>query len=96
MALLAREPLSLALLALVTVGAAQDLPKASIPIERFYQYPLINGRSPSAPAMAHDGKRIVFGWNTTGERKLDLWTMDYPSGARRMIVGADSIARLPR
>lgn len=96
MALIVRGRTTLALLVLASIGAAQDLPKTSIPIERFYQYPLINGRSPSAPAMSHDGKHIVFGWNQTGERKLDLWTLDFPSGERRKIVAADSISRLPR
>ncbi len=86
----------LLLAALPPLAPAQDLPKTEIPIERFYQYPLLNGRSPSAPAMAHDGRRIAFGWNTTGERRLDLWTVDYPSGQKRMIVKADDIARLPR
>jgi len=74
----------------------QALPKAEIPLERFYQYPLINGRSPSAPAMSPDGSKIAFGWNQTGVRKLDLWIMDYPSGNRRMIVAAERILDLPR
>lgn len=46
--------------------------------------------------MAPDGSKIVFGWNETGERKLDVWVMDYPSGAKRRIVEADSIEDLPR
>lgn len=46
--------------------------------------------------MAPDGSKIVFGWNQTGERKLDLWVMDYPSGNRHQIVEASSITDFPR
>lgn len=77
---------------------AQSLPKmgGEIPFERFYQYPLLNGRSPAAPAMSPDGKHIVFGWNQTGERKLDAWIMSYPSGQKRKLIEADKIEELPR
>lgn len=90
--------LSIVLLALGTacLGHSQDLPQAEIPIERYYQYPLINGRSPSAPAMSPDGSHIVFGWNQTGERKLDVWVLDFPSGNKRRIVEASKINDLPR
>jgi dipeptidyl-peptidase-4 len=84
------------LLCLAALGAGQPLPKADIPIERFYQYPLINGRSPSNPKMSPDGSHIAFGWNETGARRLDLWVMDYPSGKKRRIVDAAAIAELPR
>ena len=85
------------LLALATTGAfAQPLPKAEIPLERFYQYPLINGRSPAGATMSPDGRFIVFGWNETGQRKLDVWVMDYPGGNKRRIVEADKIEALPR
>src|SRR5688572_11734630 len=81
----------------VASAIAQPLPKAEVfPIERYYQYPLINGRSPSAPQMSPDGTKIAFGWNNTGVRRLDLWIMDYPSGNRRSIVEAKSITDLPR
>ena len=76
---------------------SQPLPKAEVfPIERYYQYPLINGRSPSNPQMSPDGSKIAFGWNQTGVRKLDLWVMDYPNGAKRQIVKAADIIDLPR
>lgn len=76
---------------------AQDLPKLNgIPFERFYQYPVLNGRSPAGAAMAPDGKHIVFGWNQTGERKFDAWIMDFPSGQKRRIVEAAKIEDLPR
>ncbi|AIE87136.1 dipeptidyl-peptidase [Fimbriimonas ginsengisoli Gsoil 348] len=78
------------------MGFGQSLPKADIPIERFYQYPLINGRSPSNPKMSPDGSKIVFGWNETGARKLDLWSLQYPSGKKQRIVDASKITDLPR
>src|SRR5687768_724673 len=75
----------------------QPLPAPQGPsIERLYQYPLINGRSPSNPNMSPDGGKIVFGWNKTGARKLDLWVMDFPSGQSRMIVEAAKILDFPR
>jgi dipeptidyl-peptidase 4 len=91
------------LLSVLTLAGAsawcgpQELPRMSgIPFERFYQYPLINGRSPSSPAMSPDGSKIVFGWNKTGERKLDIWVMDFPTGSPRMIVESKKITDLPR
>ncbi len=75
----------------------QDLPKAKgFTLDRFYRYPLINGRSPAAPAMSPDGSKIVFGWNKTGARRLDVWTMDYPSGAVKQIVDSSKIDPFPR
>jgi dipeptidyl-peptidase 4 len=75
---------------------AQQLPRTDPPLERYFQYPLLNGRSPAAPAMSPDGSKIVFGWNQTGERRLDVWIMDYPSGEKRMILEASRIEPLPR
>jgi dipeptidyl-peptidase-4 len=78
-------------------AAAQPLPKPQgLSMERLYSYPSVNGRSPSQPAMAPDGSHIVYGWNQTGARKLDLWVMDYPSGRARMIVEAAKINDFPR
>jgi dipeptidyl-peptidase 4 len=75
---------------------AQSLPKSEISIERLYQYPLVQGRSPSAPAMSPDGSKIVFGWNQTGVRKLDLYVVEFPNGKPKKIVDAASIKELPR
>ena len=75
---------------------AQPLPKADISVERLNSYPLIQGRSPSTPAMAPDGSKIVFGWNQSGDRKLDLYVIDYPSGKPKRVVEAASIKDLPR
>lgn len=83
------------MLATLALMLLEDLPKANIPLERFYQFPLIHGRSPAAPAMSPDGKHIVFGWNETGERRLDVWIMDYPSGHKRRIIEADTISKFP-
>ena len=83
--------LSVAIVA-TPVRAGDVLPKSDIPIERFYQYPLISGRSPSNPAMSPDGSKIAFGWNQTGARKLDLWVMEFPGGKKQRIVAADAIA----
>lgn len=81
---------------LASVGFAQNLPKTDISIERLNSYPLIQGRSPSTPNMAPDGSKVVFGWNTTGERKLDLYVVDFPNGKPKKIVEAASIKDLPR
>lgn len=84
-------------LTLASVALAQPLPKPQgLSIERLYSYPLVNGRSPSAPAMSPDGSHIAYGWNQTGVRKLDLWVMDYLSGKARMIVEAAKIMDFPR
>src|SRR5579862_1483102 len=83
-------------LALSPALFAAPFPRTDPTIERLYQYPLINGRSPSSPEMAPDGSKIAFGWNTTGIRKLDLWVMDFPGGQKRMIVDASKIQDLPR
>jgi dipeptidyl-peptidase 4 len=81
----------------LSVSFAQEFPKAQgLSLERLYSFPLVNGRSPSAPSMSPDGKYIVFGWNQTGERRLDLWIMDYPSGTKRRLIEAASVEELPR
>lgn len=85
------------LLAAACLAPAQSLPPMNgIPFERFYQYPILNGRSPTGAAMAPDGRHIAFGWNNTGERKLDAWMMDYPSGEKRRIIEAAKVEDLPR
>jgi len=76
-------------------AASQDLPTSPFSIQRLNDYPLIQGRSPSTPAMAPDGSMIAFGWNKTGGRILDLWVMQYPSGDAKEIVKASQITSLP-
>jgi dipeptidyl-peptidase-4 len=92
-------PILLCLIVAVPAFAQKNsfqLPTEPYSIERLSQYPLLQGRSPAGAAMAPDGSKIVFGWNQTGERKLDLWVMDFPSGRKRMIVEAKKIEDLPR
>ncbi len=92
------KAIALPLLALVaTAWSASDLPKMNgVAFERFYQYPLINGRSPSGATMSPDGGKIVFGWNKTGARKLDIYVMDFPGGESKMVVDSNKIVDLPR
>jgi len=72
------------------------LPSDPFSIERLQSYPVLNGRSPSGAAMAPNGSKIVFGWNQTGGRKLDVWVIDLPSAQKRQIVDASKILDLPR
>lgn len=81
---------------IATFAQAQSLPKTDPSLERLYQYPLLNGRSPSAPAISPDGSKIVFGWNQTGARKLDVWVLDYSTGSKKKIVDSSKITDLPR
>lgn len=46
--------------------------------------------------MSPDGKKIAFGWNQTGDRRLDVWLMDFPSGKKERVVEAAKIEDLPR
>ena len=91
-----RTFLAFVALTATSVVLAQNLPQTEISLERLNSYPLIQGRSPAAPSMAPDGSKIVFGWNKTGERKLDLYVVDFPNGAPKKIVEAASIKDLPR
>ncbi|OWU64903.1 MAG: hypothetical protein CBB60_007430 [Armatimonadetes bacterium Cent15-Ar3] len=91
-----RNSLLLVALAVCGISFGKDLPQSDISIQRLYQYPLINGRSPAAPAMSPDGSKIVFGWNQTGARKLDLYVVDFPNGKPKLIVEASKIVELPR
>ncbi len=87
----------LALAAAASLAASQPLPPArGLSLARLNSYPLVHGRSPSGPEMSPDGRRIVFGWNRTGARKLDIWMKDFPDGGLRMVLEADAIPDLPR
>lgn len=94
------KALTVSLIALVAASAwsgPTELPKMNgLSFERFYQYPILNGRSPTSPQMSPDGSKIVFGWNKTGIRKLDIYVMDYPGGEPKMIVESSKITDLPR
>ncbi len=64
------------------VASAQPLPapKSGLTLERLMSFPQVAGRSPSSVAMSPDGQRVVFSWNRTGERMMDVWMMDFPNG----------------
>lgn len=83
------------LAATLTWAPINPFPETEFSIERLYSFPIINGRSPSGPAMSPDGSQIVFGWNRTGQRRLDPWIMDYPSGEVRQLFRSVDIAALP-
>lgn len=81
---------------LVSTNAAFsfDLPDQNgIAFDRFFQFPQIGGRSPGSPAISPNGKTVVFTWNKTGARKRDLWLMDYATGEKKQIAGADDVPR---
>ncbi len=46
--------------------------------------------------MSPDGNQIVFGWNKTGERMVDVWIVDYPNGTPKQILASKDIPRFPR
>ncbi len=91
-----RKAMFFVALAVAGSAYAKDLPPSEISLQRLYSYPLINGRSPSAPSMSPDGSKIVFGWNQTGLRKLNLYVVDFPNGKPKLIVEANKIPELPR
>ncbi len=76
-----------------TTATAQPLPppKTGYTLERLSSFPLIHGRSPAGAVMSPDGSKIVYGWNTTGERRLDVYVMDFPSGQTRRILESSSV-----
>lgn len=51
-------------------------------------FPQVAGRSPSSVAMSPDGQRVVFSWNRTGERMMDVWMMDFPNGQPTEVLKA--------
>ncbi|HXH60662.1 MAG TPA: prolyl oligopeptidase family serine peptidase [Fimbriimonadaceae bacterium] len=77
---------------------SQDLPKpkSGLSIERLYDYPIVNGRSPSAEKMSHDGHYVVYGTNKTGARMVDVYVMDLRTGRETKIVESDKLPRPPR
>ena len=92
---LSRFILVCASLVVWNTALSQPLPDPSngLSIERLSDFPLINGRSPSGAVMSPDGSKIVFAWNRTGERKRDVYVLDYPNGSPKLILEADSIDR---
>lgn len=91
-------PLSVILSCVVAFSpSGSDLPKPiGFSLDRFYKYPLLNGRSPAGASMSPDGSKIVFGWNQTGERRLDVWILDFGTGQKSRIIESSKIDYLPR
>lgn len=80
--------------ALASLILARPLPDQNgIPFDRLNSFPTISGRSPAGATMSPNGKHIVYAWNMTGARKRDLWILEYPSGQKRQLIGADQIER---
>ena len=90
--------LVLALTALSSVCIAQPLPqpKSGLTLERLFDYPIVNGRSPVGEAMSPDGRYIVYGTNKTGERMLDVYVYDLRSGRETRIAESAKLPRPPR
>lgn len=57
---------------------------------------MIHGRSPAGAVLSPDGRKVVFGWNKTGARRLDVYVMDFPNGEPKRILESDKVARPPR
>lgn len=90
--------MSLALLALTSGLLAQPLPSpaSGYTIERLNSYPSIHGRSPQGAALSPDGSKVIFGWNKTGARMVDVYVMDFPNGTPKMILESNKVPRPPR
>lgn len=92
-----RISLAVALTAFFSISMAQlPAPTSGLTIESLNSYPLIQGKSPTGPAISPDGRKIVFGWNQTGARKTDIWIVDTLSGQKQEILTADSIPEIQR
>lgn len=85
----------LAVMGLTTGLLAQPLPTPSngLTIERLNSFPSIHGRSPAGAAMSPDGSKVIFGWNKTGARMVDVYVMDFPNGTPKMILESNKIPR---
>lgn len=88
--------LCLTVIAVPAVHAKLDDSKVPFSIERLNQYPLIQGRSPAGAELSPDGSTLVFGWNRTGAKVLDVYTCDVKSGRIRRILLASAIGWLPQ
>jgi dipeptidyl-peptidase-4 len=77
---------------------AQPLPdpKSGLTLERLFDFPIVNGRSPVGEVMSPDGRYIVYGTNKTGERRLDVYVYDLRTGKEARIVESAKIPRAPR
>ena len=93
------RPVSFLLLTMTAaVALAQPLPdpKSGLTLERLYDFPIVNGRSPVGEQMSPDGRYVVYGSNKTGARMLDVYVMDLRTGRETKIVESDKLPRAPR
>ncbi|MBS1705565.1 MAG: S9 family peptidase [Armatimonadetes bacterium] len=88
-----KTALILLALAPLAISAAPFTPEMQAKLEKFYKYPTFNGRSPSGAQLSPDGKHVVFGYNKTGARKVDVWMMSLPSGDIKQIIAAEKFTR---
>ncbi len=88
--------LSLLSIAPDVFAQALPVPKSGLTLERLYEYPIVNGRSPVGEQMSPDGRYVVYGTNKDGARMLDAYVMDLRTGKETKIVESGKIARAPR
>lgn len=82
--------------AALSLGQSLPAPKSGLSIERLFDYPIVNGRSPVGEAMSPDGRYVVYGTNKTGARMLDVYVLDLRVGKEARIVESDTIPKPPR
>ena len=90
--------LALFVLLLPSFTLAQELPApmSGLTLERLYDYPIVNGRSPTGEVMSHDGRYVVYGTNKTGNRMLDAYVVDLRSGKEARVIESAKLPRPPR
>lgn len=78
--------------------SAQPLPepRSGLTLERLFDYPIVNGRSPVGESMSPDGRYVIYGTNKTGERLLDVYVYDLRAGRETRIVQSAELPRPPR
>lgn len=82
-----------ALAAALTQAQPLPKPKSGLTLERLFDYPIVNGRSPVGEAMSPDGRFIVYGTNKTGDRRLDVYVYDLRTNKETKIVESDKLPR---
>ncbi len=86
----------LGVLSLLSSQWARADSKVPFSIERLNEFPLIQGRSPAGAQISPDGSKVVFGWNHTGGKILNVYICDLPSGNIHKILESSTIHWLPQ
>ena len=73
-----------------------DLPKTSIPFERYFQQPYLTGTPPTDIRWAKDNRHIAFRWNPAGYRMRDIYVMELPNGKPVRLTDGVKIPRIAR